>query len=47
MQFEIELEIKRLIFDSGLHGLRIRGTEYLSGREGILIYDQTRGLGSR
>src|SRR5512139_3184183 len=44
MQFEIELEIKRLIFDSGLRGLMIRGTEYLSGREDILIYDQTRGL---
>ena len=44
MRFEIELETKHLICDSGLHGLRIRGTEYLSGREGILIYDQTRGL---
>lgn len=44
MQFEIELGTKRLIFDSGLHGLMIRGTEYLSGREGSLIYDQTQGL---
>jgi hypothetical protein len=44
MQFEIELATNRLIFDSDLHGLRVRGTEYLSGREGILIYDQTQGL---
>lgn len=44
MQFEIELETKRLIFDSNLHGLRIHGTEYLAGRDGVLIYDQTRNL---
>ena len=44
MQFEIELETKRLIFDSDLHGLRIHGTEYLAGRDGVLIYDQTRNL---
>ena len=44
MQFEIELETKRLIFDSDLHGLRIRGMEYLAGRDGVLIYDQTRNL---
>jgi hypothetical protein len=33
-----------LIFDSNLHGLRIKGREYLSGRDGFLIYDQTRDL---
>ena len=44
MQFEILLGSKRLIFDSDLHGLRVHGTEYLSGRDGVLIYDQTRGL---
>jgi hypothetical protein len=44
MRFEIELGPKRLIFDSDLHGVRINGTEYLSGREGVLIYDQTRDL---
>ena len=42
MRFEIELGPKRLIFDSDLHGLRIQGKEYLSGRDGILIYDKTR-----
>ena len=43
MRFEIELDPKRLIFDSDLHGLRIHGREYLSGRDGVLIYDKTRG----
>jgi hypothetical protein len=41
MRFDIELGPKRLIFDSDLHGLRINGTEYLSGRDGALIYDKT------
>ena len=44
MRFEIELDSKRLIFDSDLRGLRIQGVEYISGRDGILIYDQTRDL---
>jgi hypothetical protein len=44
MQFEIDLKTKRLIFDSELHGLRAHGTEYLSGRDGILIYDQIQNL---
>ena len=44
MRFEIELGSKRLIFDSDLHGLRIDGTEYLSGRDGVLIYDKTRDV---
>ncbi len=42
MRFEIKLGPKRLIFDSDLHGLRISGMEYLSGRDGVLIYDKTR-----
>jgi hypothetical protein len=44
MRFDIPLGPKRLIFDSDLHGLRIDGTEYVSGRDGVLIYDKTRGL---
>ena len=44
MRFEIEQGSKRLIFDSDLHGLRIKGNEYLAGRDGVLIYDQTREL---
>jgi hypothetical protein len=44
MRFEIEQGPKRLIFDSDLPGLRIEDTEYLSGRDGVLIYDQTRDL---
>ncbi len=44
MRFEIKLGPKRLIFDSDLHGLSINGKEYLSGRDGVLIYDQTQDL---
>jgi hypothetical protein len=44
MQFDISLGSKHLIFDSDLHGLRINGTEYLSGRDGVLIYDKTQGI---
>lgn len=44
MRFEIKLGPKRLIFDSDLHGLRINGVDYLSGRDGVLIYDKTRDL---
>ena len=44
MRFELELEQKRLIFDSDLRGLRVDGQEYISGRDGDLIYDQTRDL---
>lgn len=44
MRFDIQLGSKHLIFDSDLHGLRINGVEYLSGRDGILIYDKTRDL---
>jgi hypothetical protein len=44
MRFEIALGPKRLIFDSDLRGLRSKGTEYLSGKDGVLIYDKTMGL---
>lgn len=44
MRFEIAQGSKHLIFDSDQRGLKIDGVEYLSGRDGILIYDQTRGL---
>jgi hypothetical protein len=44
MRFEIEFETKSLIFDADLHGLQAGGKEYLSGRDGTLIYDQTRDL---
>ena len=44
MRFEIGLGPKRLIFDSDLRGLRIGGRDFVSGRDGVLIYDQTRGL---
>jgi hypothetical protein len=44
MQFDIQFGPKRLLFASDLHGLRIQGAEYLSGRDGVLIYDKTRGV---
>ena len=44
MRFEIEHAAKRLVFDADLRGLRINGKEYLSGQDGVLIYDQTRGV---
>jgi hypothetical protein len=46
MRFVLERGPKRLLFDSDLRGLKVRGQEYLSGRDGLLIYDQTRGLQS-
>ncbi len=44
MRFDISLGPKQLTFDSDLRGLRINGAEYLSGRDGILIYDKTRDV---
>jgi len=44
MRFEITLRSKRLIFDSDLRGLRVNDIEYLSGRDGVLIYDKTRDV---
>ena len=47
MRFEITQGPKRLIFDSDLRGLRVDGTAYVSGRDGVLIYDQTTDLRAR
>jgi hypothetical protein len=44
MQFEIELNAKHLIFDSHLYGLKVNGTEYVSGKDGVLVYDKTGDL---
>jgi len=44
MRFDIDLGPKRLVFASDMRGLRVEGREYLSGRDGLLIYDQTRNL---
>ena len=44
MQFEIEREAKRLVFDSDLHGVKVNGVEYVSGKDGVLIYDKIRDL---
>ena len=44
MRFKIERDSKLLIFDSDLHGLNVDSLEYLSGKDGVLIYDKTRDL---
>jgi hypothetical protein len=44
MQFEIKRDSKRLVFNSDLRGLKVHGLEYISGKDGVLIYDQTRDL---
>jgi hypothetical protein len=44
MRFEIERGSKHLIFDSDLHGLRVNNLEYVSGQDGVLIYDKTRDV---
>lgn len=44
MRFEIERDSKRLVFNSDLNGLKANGVEYVSGKDGILIYDKTKDL---
>ncbi len=44
MRFEIERGVKYLLFDSELRGLKVNGLEYVSGKDGVLIYDKTRDL---
>ncbi len=44
MRFEIERYLKRLIFNSDLHGLKVNGLEYVSGKDGVLIYDKTKDV---
>jgi len=44
MRFELELNAKRLVFDSDLYGLKVNDVEYVSGKDGVLIYDKTRDL---
>jgi hypothetical protein len=44
MRFEVELGSKRLIFKPALRGLEVNGFEYISGKDGVLIYDKTRDV---
>lgn len=45
MKFQIDLpNNKKLIFNSELNGLKIGDIEYLSGRDGGLIYDQVEDI---
>jgi hypothetical protein len=41
MQFEVERDSKRLVFNSDLRGLKVHGVEYVSGKDGVLVYDKT------
>jgi hypothetical protein len=44
MRFVIKRGEKQLTFDSDLRGLKVNGVDYVSGQDGVLIYDQTRDL---
>ena len=44
MRFEIERDWKRLVFNSDLRGLKANRLEYVSGKDGVLIYDKTRDV---
>lgn len=44
MRITIEHNDKQLIFDSELHGVIINDVEYLSGRDGVLIYDKVKDI---
>lgn len=44
MRFKIERDSKLLIFNSDLHGLKVDGVEYVSGKDGVLIYHKISGL---
>lgn len=44
MQFKIERDSKLLIFNSEIHGLKVDGLEYVSSKDGVLIYDKTRDV---
>ena len=44
MRFEIRIKDKTLIFDSGLRGLAVNGGQFIAGKDGKVIYDQTKGL---
>jgi hypothetical protein len=42
MQFEIKRDSKRLVFNSDLRGLKVNDLEYVSGKDGVLIYHKTK-----
>lgn len=44
MRFKIERDSKQLVFDSDLRGVKVNDVEYISGKDGVLIYDKTRDL---
>jgi len=44
MQFEVIREAKRFVFDSDLRGIKAKGVEYVSDKDGVLIYDKISNL---
>src|SRR6266540_6605245 len=44
MRFEMERDLKRLIFNADLRALKVNDLEYVSGKDGVLICDKTRDL---
>jgi len=44
MRFVVVLGPKHLIFNSDLRGLNVNDVEYVSGKDGVLIYDKTRDV---
>ena len=44
MRLDVNQNGRRLIFDSDLHGIIVNGVEYLSGRDGVLIYDKVKDI---
>jgi len=44
MKFEVDIDKKKLIFDSDLRGIKVGDKQYVAGDNGILIYDQTQNL---
>lgn len=44
MNFRLKLQERSLEFDSDLKGLKIDSKEFVAGKDGVLIYDQTKNL---
>lgn len=42
--FEIELQDKKLFFDSQVNGLRVNDVLYQAGKDGVLVYDKVSNL---
>lgn len=43
-RFEIDIDSKKIIFDSKLNGLIVNDKTYTAGQDGILVYDEVDGI---